>query len=271
METSKILTADWLDILFDNRNKDYGAYELRKTYQKRIGKALLTTTLAAALIIGGTVLASSVKNATNRLKISEGIVIADLPDTKPPEKLPEPEKIKAPEQVKTKIFTEPKIVPPEEFDKPMPDQDDLDSAKFGDKNIDGPAFTGIAGPPENPGGDKGVIETKEVKDEGPVTFVEVQAKFIGDWRKFLLKNLDPDVPARNNAPAGRHTVMIQFVVDKEGNVSDIKALTHVGYGMEEEAIRVIRKASQWEPAIQNGYKVKAYRQQPITFEVLGDE
>jgi protein TonB len=71
----------------------------------------------------------------------------------------------------------------------------------------------------------------------------------------------------NGAPAGRYSVVVQFVVDKEGNVSDIETLTHHGYGLEEEAVRVLKKATKWEPAIQNGIKVKAYRRQVITFEV----
>jgi protein TonB len=61
--------------------------------------------------------------------------------------------------------------------------------------------------------------------------------------------------------------MIQFVVDLEGKVSDIKPLTNFGYGMEEEAMRVIRRATKWEPAIQNGHPVKAYRKQPVTFVI----
>ena len=75
----------------------------------------------------------------------------------------------------------------------------------------------------------------------------------------------------NGAPPGRHTVIVQFIVDKEGNVSDIQALSNVGFGMEEEAIRVLKRADKWEPAIQAGYKVKAYRVQRITFEVLDNE
>jgi len=57
------------------------------------------------------------------------------------------------------------------------------------------------------------------------------------------------------------------VVDKEGNVSDVKPLTSHGYGMEDEAVRVIKKGPQWKPAIQNGRNVKAYRRQPITFQI----
>ncbi|MBD0333129.1 MAG: TonB family protein, partial [Chitinophagaceae bacterium] len=64
-----------------------------------------------------------------------------------------------------------------------------------------------------------------------------------------------------------YTVIIQFIVDKEGNISDVKALTNHGYGMEQEAMRAVKKAPKWTPAIQNGRQVKAYRKQPITFIV----
>jgi protein TonB len=60
---------------------------------------------------------------------------------------------------------------------------------------------------------------------------------------------------------------MQFVVELEGKVSDITAMTNHGYGFEEEAIRVLKKAAKWEPAIQNGRPVKAYRRQVIIFEV----
>jgi protein TonB len=64
--------------------------------------------------------------------------------------------------------------------------------------------------------------------------------------------------------------MVQFVVDKEGNISDVKALTNHGYGMEQEAVRAIQKGPKWTPAVQNGRQVKAYRRQPITFQVTGE-
>ena len=99
--------------------------------------------------------------------------------------------------------------------------------------------------------------------------IQIPAKFAGNWERFLTRNLNAEIPIDNGAPAGRYTVIIQFVVDVEGNVSDIKPLTSHGYGLEEEAMRVLRKADKWEPGIQQGYKVKSYRKQPITFVVEG--
>jgi protein TonB len=62
-------------------------------------------------------------------------------------------------------------------------------------------------------------------------------------------------------------VVVQFIVAKDGTVSDIKALTRYGYGMEQEVVRIIKKSPKWSPAQQNGRTVNAYRKQPITFVV----
>jgi hypothetical protein len=98
--------------------------------------------------------------------------------------------------------------------------------------------------------------------------VEVSPSFVGGqsaWAKFLQKNINPNVPVDNGAPEGTYTVMTQFVVDKNGKISDLKTLTHFGYGMEEEVLRVMKLSPDWTPAMQKGEAVKAYRKQPITF------
>lgn len=103
--------------------------------------------------------------------------------------------------------------------------------------------------------------------------VEYEASFSGgqmEWRKFLERNLKGDVAVENDAPAGIYTVVMQFVVDKEGNLSDIKPLTSLGYGMEAEVMRILKKSPKWSPAIQHGKPVKAYRKQPVTFVIETD-
>lgn len=102
------------------------------------------------------------------------------------------------------------------------------------------------------------------------TIVETVAEFPGGelaWREFLSRHLQPNVPAKKGAPAGKYKVVIQFKVSKDGTLFDIQPLTSFGYGMEEEVIRVIKKSPDWVPAYQNGRLVNAYRRQPVTFEV----
>jgi beta-lactamase regulating signal transducer with metallopeptidase domain len=100
--------------------------------------------------------------------------------------------------------------------------------------------------------------------------VEIEPSFPGGvekWKQYLSTNADFSIPLKRGALKGDYTVVVQFIVDKEGSLHDIKALTHHGYGMEEEAMRLISKGPKWVPAIQNGRQVKAYKMQVITFAV----
>lgn len=109
---------------------------------------------------------------------------------------------------------------------------------------------------------------KQVPREPEIfTKVEQDAKYPGDWVRFLTTNLRGDVPVKNGAKPGNYQALIQFVVDAEGNVSNVKVLKEPGFGMGEEAARVIKISGTWIPAIQNKRAVKAYRKQPITFMV----
>ena len=268
METSKILSADLLDLLFDERNKDYGAYMLRKTYNQRIKKALVITFSVAGLILAGSVLASTMKTKENaRLAIME-VTLETI--TEEPEPLPEPEPEPPQEaQVRTEQFVNLRITEDEQVTEPPPAQDDLTDALIGDKKLEGVDASDVVEPPL-PEVERGIVEVKP-KEPAIWEKVEVDARYDGNWEKFLLKNLRPDVPVDNGAPPGKHKVIIKFVVDVDGTVSDIKPLTNVGYGMEEEAVRVLKKAQKWIPAFQNTQHVKAYRTQAITFEVYAEE
>ncbi|MGN7783100.1 energy transducer TonB [Niabella sp. 22666] len=115
-------------------------------------------------------------------------------------------------------------------------------------------------------------ETKSKANDSPLIFskVEKDASFPGGipaWREFLVKNLNGMTPVKNGAAKGMYTVIAQFIVDTEGNISDIRPLTFEGFGMEDEVVRVLKKSGKWSPAIQDGNPVKAYRKQPITFMV----
>ena len=109
-----------------------------------------------------------------------------------------------------------------------------------------------------------------VTDNKTFDRVEIEPSFPGGaplWRKYLERNLDASVPVKKKAPDGAYTVVVQFIVDKEGKISDAKPMTKHGYGMEEEGVRIIKAGPNWTPAVQNGRIVKAYRKQPITFVV----
>lgn len=123
-------------------------------------------------------------------------------------------------------------------------------------------------------GDRGLLKTYDssgvVKTDSVFTRKMQEAEFAtGDdgWRYFLRTNLNANVPVNNNSPAGKYTVIIKFIVNKDGTLDDIMAEHNPGYGMAEEGIRVLKKSPKWSPAIQYGRYVRAYRRQPITFVV----
>ena len=270
MEANKILSADLLDLLFEDRNKDYGAYELRKTYNRRILKALIITASVALLAFVGTLIASNINKNAKKVKISE-VTLQDIPqEEKKPEPPPPPPPKQEPPKVEMKQFTPPVIKKDEEVEKTPPPQEELKEAKIDVINQEGIKDEQTATPTQIDEG-KQVIEEKKEDDENKIfDKVEIEAQYPGGdakWRQYLEKNCNGQVASDNGAPAGTYTTLIQFIVDKEGNISDVRALTNHGYGMEEEAMRVIKKGPKWTPAIQNGRQVKAYRKQPITFKV----
>jgi Gram-negative bacterial TonB protein C-terminal len=122
-------------------------------------------------------------------------------------------------------------------------------------------------------GQRGLLTTytgKGVTTDSLFTRKEQEAEFPGGdegWRVYLEKNLDPEVPIYMKAPAGIYKVKVQFIVNQDGSISDIRALTNHGYGMEKEVVRIMKKSPLWIPAVQYGRKVKAYRLQPVTFVV----
>ena len=270
MEVNKILNADLLDLVFEGRNKEYGAYDLRRTYNRRIKRALIITASIAAGLLLFSFLAQKFEENKGKVKINE-MTIQDVKQEdkkEPPPPPPPPPPKQEPPKVEMKQFTPPVIKKDEEVEKPPPPQEELKEAKIDVVNVEGVKDEGLAAPTDlNKGSD--IIEEK-VDDNKIFDKVEIDAAFPGGdakWRQYLERNANGNVATDNNAPEGTYTVMVQFVVDKEGNPSDVRALTNFGYGMEEEAIRVIRKGPKWIPAIQNGRQVKAYRRQPITFRV----
>lgn len=273
MEANKILSADILDLVFEDRNKDYGAYELRKTYNKRILKALIITASIAVLALLGSFIMSKIDNGPSKIKIQEVTIQEIKPDEDKPEPPPPPPpKPPDPPKIEMAKFTPPKIVKDEEVQEPPPEQKELEEKKIDVVNQEGVKDEGIVEPAKVDEG-KGVIEEKKEDDNHIFEKVEIEASFKGGegaWKKYLERNLNPNTPVDNGAPEGTYTVYVQFVVSKDGSISDVKALTNHGYGMEAEAIRVIKKGPAWVPAVQNGRSVNAYRKQPITFQVQAE-
>lgn len=281
MDPNKILQSDLLDIVFEGRNKEYGAYELRKQYNKRLRNALLITVALGALIFLTAFIANVTKSRKGKVEVAE-VQLETIqqeeqknePPPPPPPKPPEPPKV---EMAK---FTPPKVVKDEEVkeeEKP-PEVEKLEDTKIGTVNQEGQKDEGIVAPPVEDKG--GVVEAPKVEDEDKVfQKVEIDAEFPGGggaWTKYVTREIERNIDELSeDGKSG--TVVVQFIVDKEGAVSEVRALpcgeagvaNCVGPGskLAEVAVAAIKKGPKWKPAIQNGRNVKAYRRQPVTFRL----
>ncbi len=273
MDISKILHSDVLDIIFDGRNKQYGAYDLRKTYNRRLARALLITAGIGLFIFLGSAFASAfTRSAQNRLDVLDTRLAEIKKELPPPVVPPPPIRQAPPPEINQVRFTPPRVVPDEDVKPDEQIEEIKDDAAISDKTVVTDKKDDVIAAPLEPKGTQ-VMETPVKKDEDEdkvFTKVENEAEFPGGdgaWRRYLEKNLNANTPVDNGAPEGTYQVIIQFIVSKDGNISDVKALTDHGYGMEAEALKIIKKGPAWKAALQNGRNVNAYRKQPITFLV----
>lgn len=275
MEVNKIMTADILDIIFEGRNKEYGAYDLRKSYNRRMVIALFVTAALITVLFVGFLIAKNLPEDKETEMVVQDVQLQEIKQEKELEPPPPPPPPPPPEPPKVEMakFTPPKIVEDEEVqeDEKPPEVEKLEETKIGTINQEGLKDEGIVAPPVSDAG-KGVIEAPK-KDETNYdeifTKVEIESSYpggAGAWMRYLNKTFRYPQEAQDDGIQG--TVVVQFIVDKEGNVSEVEAVSGPSTGgLRDEAIRVIKKSGKWEPAVQNGRKVKSYKKQPITFKL----
>ena len=119
----------------------------------------------------------------------------------------------------------------------------------------------------------GVVAPEDDVEDKIFTVVQIPAEFPGGqqgWIRYLERTLNRDLPVENGAPSGKYTVVISFIVGKDGTISKLKAENDPGYGTKEEAVRVIQLGPKWKPAVQNGRNVIYRHRQSIVFMVSED-
>lgn len=280
MDANKILSSSDLDILFDGRNKEYGAYELRKTYAKRIRIALLGTLAIVVLFVASMFIKPKNDDAAAKKFEVKDVKIENYKKPPPPKKAPPPPPPPkaAPPKIEMKQFTVPKVVKDElvKPDEKPPKQDEKITVgpvtQHGLK-MDGalaapPEVKGIGGTGKGPG--SGGTGDGDYNKE--FTSVQVEAKYPGGpaaWKKYLERNLRQQTPVDNGAPPGQYVVVVSFLVAKDGTTSEVKAISapDPDYGTSDEAVRVIERSGKWQPAIQNGRQVIYREKQKIIFQV----
>ena len=267
MEPKKLLTADYLDIIYDNRNQNYGSYELRRHYNSRVRKALVVALTGVAALFSFSFITSNRKDNVHlqaRVRPDSVSVIIipvhppDIPKIIPPPPAP-------PQHFKTPTFTAPVIVTDKDIppDKQMTENKDLANTQPGPANQHGDS-TGLA-PGPNTGTGTSIGEPVIPKSNEPVRFVEQMPQFAGDMYAYIGKHIHYPESATSAGIEG--TVMVEFVVNEDGSVSNAKVIRGIGGGCDEEALSIVNKMPKWKPGKQNGVPVKVFFTLPIKFKL----
>ena len=272
----------WVDMVFAGKNKEYGAYQLRKGTSGRNIKALLILVIAAALV--GGFLAWKVieqKQAEEQQAYMEAMELAKLQQqAKKEEKKKEPVKPKVemkkeiPVARETQKFTAPVIkkdeLVKEENQVKQMDQLDAkvavgtkDEEGVKDRNIEAVrSDIAVATPPPPPPAPKPEVSNKvfDVVEEMP-SFPGGQ----GALMSFLNSNIKYPVVAQENGVQGR--VIVGFVVERDGSITDVKVMRSVDPSLDREAQRVVKAMPRWKPGKQNGSAVRVKYTVPVVFRL----
>lgn len=281
METTKLLNSEFLDILFDDRNKDYGAYELRRKYDKRVRNAVMGMSTIVVVIIGGYLISTNLIASDRNHEVyvaPDPITIRNVELEKPPVYTPPPVKQMEPPASKPMIkATTLQIVPADQVrpEDEVPKNADMIDKVIGAANIDkgnpdGADFEVPEG--MNGKGTSFVEPPKAVEREKTHTFVEIMPEFPGGenaLNKFLKNNTHYPTMAAEAGISG--IVFVKFIVDKNGEIGSVVVEgAKKGGGLEEEAMRVVKRMPKWKPGRQNGENVSVYFNLPIRF-TLADQ
>lgn len=272
-------SKEWCDIVFDGKNKEYGAYQLRATSVKRHTKALLSVVIVLALILTAIILVmtgvfKSADEDINAKNEQEEVIMApeDIPEEEEQMEIPEqkPEEVQAEEEVAaTQAVTEVKIVETVDKAREVKDQEQVleNTAQLGADDHKGV---------EDVNRDRVVKEVVEVKpvekpkEEGPlsVAMVEQKPSFPGGesaMYKWLQDNIIYPAAASEEGVQGKVTV--QFIVEKDGSITHVQVVRGKHPALDAEAARVIRKMPRWTPGRNNGQPVRVTYHLPVQFKL----
>jgi protein TonB len=261
-----IFDNNWVDMVFKGRNQEYGAYVLRKDSDKNTNKGILYAIVFFTLAISAPVIVNYIEGLVPKDVEEVKVVEVNTLEEPPPvdKDQPPPPAAEPPPPLKSTVkFTPPEIKPDEQVpDEPPPTQEDMKDKDAGVKTEEG-----------DPNGvDASLLESGDglTGDAAPeiVTFAEQMPQFGDgpeDLMRYLSKNTVYPPNARENTIEGR--VVLQFVVGVDGKISQIEVLKKLGWGCDEEAVRVVKSMPDWRPGKQNGKAIPVRYTLPFVFKL----
>ncbi len=277
MSKIDLISGEWTDLVFAGRNQAYGAYQLRKGTGKRNVISIIAVVVLVLLCqIGLSLKKAADAEARKRAAMTEVVELSKLEQPKKKAEVKQQKKIqvepeKVVERVKSSIkFTAPVIkkdneVKPEEE---LKTQDELMNTKTAIGAID------VKGN-DDKGGEvlklKEAVAQPEPKPEVEnkvFDVVEQMPSFPGGpsaLMKYLSENVRYPVVAQENGVQGR--VVVSFVVEKDGHITDVKVVRSVDPSLDKEAARVVKSMPSWIPGKQNGSAVRVKYNVPVSFKL----
>ena len=277
-------SKEWCDLVFEGKNKEFGAYELRTTSVKRHNKAVIYTIIGAILVVAAVFGFMKVQQIIAERTIADSAEQEEVLIDTSTEEEPEPEEqkveIKQPEVLPEEVLntvkvTELKIVEDEQVksEDEIKSQDDLkqETTAFGQKDNDkGTDDRNVTRELKN----EVVVEEKkpvvEEKKEEIFKSVEQMPTFPGGdaaLMKYLSSHIQYPTMAQENNIQGK--VIVQFVVTKTGAVGEVKVVRSVDKDLDREAVRVCKSLPKFVPGRQNGQPVSVWYTLPVTFKLQG--
>ena len=276
-----VYNIEWLDVVFANRNQTYGAYELRKNYSSRLTKALFLASTLFITVVCSPLIYDYLKKGDEIVEVAEEvkpkndlvkIVDVVLPPKKVEKVLESKGAQKQASNFKQKRFVKLTVTSADRVIEEPPKQVDLASAVVASTNQNGTEVAGN-GTEKSQGVENGSLQgtgTSEGIGNEPinVALVEQMPEFPGVYAAlamYLQRNIHYHNSASENGIMGR--VFVNFIVEKDGSLTDITVSKGIGFGCDEEAVRVLKKSPKWSAGIQNKQKVRVMFTIPIVFSM----
>ena len=275
MSKIDLIDNSWVDLVFEGKNQAYGAYQLRKSTGSRNVKALISMFVGFAIIAAIVIAKVQIENAIARsVAVETDVELSKLAEKKEA-KVEKKEQPKVEQTVVEKVKSSVKFTAPEiKKDSEVKPEEELKSQEDLNKTNTAIGAFDVKGNDESAGE---VLKAKEViaqpeppKQEETKVFdvVEEMPSFPGGpgaLMSFLSGNIKYPVVAEENGIQGR--VIVAFVVELDGSITDVRVVKSVDQSLDKEAVRVVKSMPRWIPGKQNGSAVRVKYTVPVTFRL----
>ena len=268
MSKLDIFKREWLDVVFEGRNKEYGAYDLRKIAPKATNTGLAIASVAFVVLLMAPTIAKLLgldsKSEPVEQIIETEVVLSEPPPVNEEEPPPPPPVEPPPPRVDQVRMPEPKVVPAEQVkDEEPPTVEQLKLADPGSKTIEGDPNAEIR--IDLPVGEGEIdAEVTETSSDQIFQSVEINPEPPGGMAQFMQwvgKNYQYPQAAMDAGVNGQ--VQVAFVVERDGSLTDIRVVKDLKFGTGDAAVKLLQKAPKWSPGIQNGRPVRVAYTLPI--------